>query len=188
MRYGGIYKITNVINKKCYVGSAVDIKRRLKRHLLDLQRNNHQNPKLQNEWIKYGEVNFQFEEIEKCERSLLIEKEQYYFNKLNPEYNIYPTAGSPLNYFVTDETKKKIATSHRGLKHSEETKIKISKAHKGKSFSKEHAKKIALAAKKRYENKKNHPMYGKKHSTASKKKMSESLKKLYKRGDLDGND
>jgi group I intron endonuclease len=183
MKNSGIYQIKNVVNGKRYVGSAINITRRLRRHVLDLQKNRHCNVLLQNAWNKYREEKFKLETIENCGRSILIDREQYYFNALKPEYNIYSTAGSPLNYVVSDETRCKIACSHLGLLHSAETKRKMSASHKGKSFSKEHSQKISKNAKERFKNKKNHPMFGKKHSEESKRKMSESLKRLYKQGD-----
>jgi hypothetical protein len=47
--------------------------------------------------------------MEYCEPSLLLEREQYYINELNPEYNILKIAGNRL-----------------GSKHSDATKIKMS--------------------------------------------------------------
>jgi len=59
-------------------------------------------------------INFSVTILEYCDKSDLIIREQYYFNKLNPQYNIL-----------------KIAGSYWGFKHSEDTKIKISKSLKG---------------------------------------------------------
>lgn len=44
--------------------------------------------------LKNGHSNFKLEIIEYCELSVLIEREQYYIDLLNPEYNILKTAGS----------------------------------------------------------------------------------------------
>ena len=64
--------------------------------------------------IKYGYSNFSVTILGYCNKSNLNIREQYYFNKLNPQYNIL-----------------KIASSSRNFKHSEETKMKISKSLKG---------------------------------------------------------
>jgi group I intron endonuclease len=48
--------------------------------------------------IKYGYINFSVEILEYCSPENRIEREQYYFDLLNPEYNILKKAGSPLGY------------------------------------------------------------------------------------------
>ena len=61
----GIYKITCLFNKKIYIGSSANTKRRLKEHVRLLKRNKHINIHLQDAWNKYGEQNFRYEIIEK---------------------------------------------------------------------------------------------------------------------------
>lgn len=60
MRKQGIYKITNTLNKKMYIGSSKNIKHRLKVHLRNLINNNHPNSRLQNSFNKYGIEHFSF--------------------------------------------------------------------------------------------------------------------------------
>ena len=57
----GIYKITNKIDGKCYIGQSSNIKKRFKDHRYDLKYNKHDNPYLQNAYNKYGKDNFKFE-------------------------------------------------------------------------------------------------------------------------------
>jgi hypothetical protein len=65
----------------------------------------------------------------------------------------------------------------------------IGDVYRGKSRDEAYCKNISSKAKERFKNKKNHPMYGKKHSDKSKDKMSETKKrknrerKLQKLGD-----
>lgn len=80
----GVYKITNIINNKFYVGSSKDIESRWSQHIYALQNGMHANQYLQNAWNKYGGDNFTFEVIEECEPSVQFEREQFYLNKLNP--------------------------------------------------------------------------------------------------------
>ena len=71
----GIYKITNLINSKLYIGKSKDIENRYKKHLTQLKHNNHINKHFQNSFNKYGEDNFLYEIIEECELNLLNDKE-----------------------------------------------------------------------------------------------------------------
>lgn len=59
----GIYKIKNKINDKVYIGESLDIRRRWREHICDLNNNEHINYKLQNDWNTYGEENFEFKII-----------------------------------------------------------------------------------------------------------------------------
>ena len=62
----GIYKITNKVNGKCYIGQSQDIATRFREHRYLLRQNKYGNNKIQNAWNKYGEENFTFEIIEEC--------------------------------------------------------------------------------------------------------------------------
>jgi len=60
----GVYKITCKNNNKFYIGSSIDINRRLKTHISLLKNNKHSNPYLQRAWNKHGVQNFKYEIIE----------------------------------------------------------------------------------------------------------------------------
>ena len=60
----GVYKITNTINGKFYIGSSYDIEGRWDCHKKCLKGNYHNNPKLQHAWNKYGQNAFIFEILE----------------------------------------------------------------------------------------------------------------------------
>jgi group I intron endonuclease len=87
----GIYKIENIINNKKYIGSAVNIDIRFKRHINDLKNNKHNNIYLQREFNKYGLENFNFECIEICDKKNLKEIEQKYLDDIFAikECNLY---------------------------------------------------------------------------------------------------
>lgn len=57
----GIYKITNVINDKCYIGYSKQIDERKSQHFRQLKNNKHENIKLQRAFNKYGLDNFKVE-------------------------------------------------------------------------------------------------------------------------------
>lgn len=114
----GIYKITNIINKKCYIGKSVDVNQRWGQHISSLDRNNHYNSHLQNAWNKYGKENFVFETLcETFSEDETNEKEIYfirYYKALTRKYGYNLRSGGE-GGTVSDETKQKISISHRGL-------------------------------------------------------------------------
>lgn len=59
-----VYKITCLSNSKIYIGSSIDVKRRIQNHKASLRNNRHDNEHLQRAWNKYTEDNFYFEVIE----------------------------------------------------------------------------------------------------------------------------
>lgn len=75
----GIYKITNILNQKVYVGQAVNIAERWKQHI---KRALGAEPLTQNKLYpamqKDGVWNFTFEIVEVCDKSKLNEREQYW--------------------------------------------------------------------------------------------------------------
>lgn len=99
--------------------------------------------------LKYGYSGFKLEILEYCDPSKCIEREQYYIDLLNPEYNISLIAGAPmtgrnhseetkkriseasLGRILSDGVKKRISEARKGIKLSEETKQKISESCKG---------------------------------------------------------
>lgn len=90
----GIYKITNQLNGKCYIGQSIDIKTRWIQHLY-CGKNNFQKGKLYPAMFQEGIENFTFEVLEKCDLSQeeLNNKERYwiqYYNSFNNGYNSTP--------------------------------------------------------------------------------------------------
>lgn len=107
----GIYLWTNKINGKRYVGSALDLRKRLLNYynisyLLDRK----DIMVIYKALLAHGFENFTLEILEYCEPSVLIEREQYYIDLLNPEYNILKIAGSRLGAKHTLEAIAKIKT------------------------------------------------------------------------------
>lgn len=134
----GIYKITNIINNKFYIGSAsLGFERRFIQHKSDLKQNKHRNIHLQRSYNKHGKSNFLFEIIEYCEPLKCLEREQYYIDTLLPHFNINPIAQSRLGAKLSKESclklsirmKGKIAWN-KGIPFSDEVKQKMSKSKK----------------------------------------------------------
>lgn len=87
----GIYKITNIKTKECYIGQAINITERFKQHAkcglgIDTPAAN----KLYKAMQEYGIWNFSWEILEECLKEELNEKEKYYielYDSKNFGYN-----------------------------------------------------------------------------------------------------
>jgi len=73
----GIYKITNLVTGRCYIGQSKDIDERFKQHFYHSDSIVDKNLKL------YGKDHFKFEVLEVCNENELDEKEAYYIRKYN---------------------------------------------------------------------------------------------------------
>jgi len=110
----GVYKIENQTTGRIYVGSSVDVKTRIRKHLGALRGDYHTNSRLQYAFNKYGEGDFEINILEETNESNLLNREQFYMDKFSAVtqgYNRCPSA--------------------HGFRHSEESKIKMSKAKMG---------------------------------------------------------
>jgi len=156
----GIYRITCIITGKFYIGSTKELRKRYQNHFGELQRKTHNNRKLQHAFNKHGINAFTFEVIELVLPAFLLEREQYWLDKLQPfgtkGFNIDRFAGSTrLGYTFSPESREKMRISHmgqvspnRGKKASPETRAKQSAAKKGKpsvDFTPEVRAKISAA-------------------------------------------
>lgn len=83
----GVYKITNLVNGKFYIGSSVNINKRWIIHRSTLRRGLGNSGKLQNSWNKYGEENFLFEVLVTCPIEYTFKLEQWFLTNLKPNYN-----------------------------------------------------------------------------------------------------
>lgn len=99
----GIYKITNKINNKSYIGQSINIEQRWKEHkkrIYNLNCSEYNKP-LYRSIRKYGLENFTFEVLEECSQELLNEKEQYWikkFNSFEEGYNLTPGGDSSIQH------------------------------------------------------------------------------------------
>jgi group I intron endonuclease len=130
----GIYCIRNIKNDKIYIGQSTNIASRFREHRSNLKNNRHGNQHLQNSWNKYGELNFSFEILEKCDIKDLDDREQYfikYYKSNIKNYGYNYESGGHKNKMLSDDTKKKISKNHKnvsgnnnpfyGKKHSDES-------------------------------------------------------------------
>jgi hypothetical protein len=139
-----VYITTNLINGNQYIGDHST--NNLNDGYLGSGR-----PYFQHAIKKYGKSNFKREILEhfnnREEAFLAQEKYINQFNTLYPNgYNISPKGGNKFKGSVSEESKRKMSNSHKGVKrepHSEETKLKIKKGNEGKKISKETREKIS---------------------------------------------
>lgn len=103
----GIYKITNNINQKIYIGQSIDIFKRWKNEIIKPP-----NEYLKNSFKKYGVENFSFDILEECSEEELDDKEKYYislFNSTNKNigYNItFGGTGGKMPSDIIEKMKK----------------------------------------------------------------------------------
>ena len=110
IKKSGIYTIFNLENGNRYVGSTNNLYCRLYQHIKELQDNKHMNSHLQNAWNKYGKDCFEYGILEYCLEDIRLDREKYYIDLLNPEYNLNGVnTDSILNH--SNETRKKISES-----------------------------------------------------------------------------
>jgi len=91
----GIYLWKNKVNGKKYVGSSVDLSKRLRNYLNISYLSDLKDIMLiYKALLTHGFDNFTLEILEYCNPSDLINREQHYIDLLKPEYNILKIAGS----------------------------------------------------------------------------------------------
>ena len=162
----GIYRITNTINGKVYIGSASDLAKRWSRHRTELNRGEHPNKHLQSSWNKYGEASFVHEVIERVEPGKLIEREQFYIDQLlntGSLYNLAPVAGSNLGLRHTAETRAKVSAATKKAMTAE-VRAKIRERMTGRILNPEARQRLRDIN------------TGKRHTPESRKKISEVQK------------
>ena len=177
---GSIYKITNTVNGKAYIGQTIHdaVKGRINDHL---NRTANGSRLVKRAIEKYGKEAFTYEIlhdgiIPEFLDTLEIEAIAK-FNTIAPRgYNL--ERGGNNGKMLSSETRRKISEAHKGKTLSAETRRKISEAHKGKTLSAETRRKISEARKGE-----NHPMFGKpptkgfsgkRHTPETRRKISEA--------------
>lgn len=145
----GVYKITNSVNNKVYVGKSVNVWKRWSTHKRKLLANIHFNTHLQAAVNKYGIEQFTCTVLESCSVNTLNEREIFWIMTLdsrnkNKGYNkVEGGEGGRLN----DSSIAKMKASLTGRRLSKDTKQKISQALTGKSRPQEVKDKISASKK-----------------------------------------
>ena len=169
--YNYIYKITNQINGKIYIGK-------------------HSTDNLDDGYMgsgilickaekKYGLENFTKEYLAFCDTEEKLNWfEKFYIKKCKAKevgYNLTDGGDGHLGFIMTEETKQKLSEAKKGKTFSKEHKQKLSEAKKGKTLSEDHKQKISEAIKKQLVEK-GVPFKGKYQSEETKQKISDAMK------------
>ncbi len=80
----GIYRWTNKCNGDIYIGQSSDLSARFIHYFNKSYISSKNHLIICRALIKFGYSNFSLEILEYCEKSVLLEREQYYLDKLNP--------------------------------------------------------------------------------------------------------
>ncbi len=152
----GIYFIKNKSTDKHYIGSSVNIERRIYQHLYLLKIGKCHSPKLQNSFNRHGEESFEFGILEICDLVRLKEREKFWIDNLNSVWGGYncsnDTECSTRGRIATKEQRAKMSEVQKRLSQSPERRkissdnlIAYNKSQRGIPKSKEHRVKISLA-------------------------------------------
>ena len=129
--YGVIYKLTNVTNRKIYVGATVNLRRRMNEHKnRKSHRNKSDNYAIARAVTKHGFDNFIFEVIDEAfsKHDLHVTEKMHIelLNTTNPEVG-YNSRTGHVNEKLNHRTRILMSKSHTGLVESARTKKKKSK-------------------------------------------------------------
>ena len=163
-----IYSCFNTITGKHYVGQTkFTAFERFRGHLKEsrMQKSHRKGSKFHSALRKYGKDAFNITVLTTCNTQDETDlAEQYwisYFNSTDDEFG-YNTAIGGLTHFGPKN-------------HSEETKAKMRAAKIGKKFTEEHKRKLSESNKGKHNHtKENHPLWGKKHSEDTRKKIADA--------------
>lgn len=202
-----IYKATNLINGKCYVGQTTrSLDKRIKEHSITTNKK-----PFQRALKKYGIENFIWEMLCECEDKLILNLRETM--KIIVEHSHVSEGGYNLTWGGDggntwesnqhkEETSLKLSKIRKGKKHTTEAKRKNSESHKGKTsgmLGKHHSQKTRDKISKNHANisGENNPNYGNtgekcycwgmKHSSETKNKMRIAALKREERRRNNGN-
>ncbi len=142
--YIGIYKITNKVNGKHYIGQSVNVRKRIQEHFRLLDLGKHTNEILQRAYNKHGRGNFEWSlEVDCVDASDLDDLENEFlqgrasFSEAEL-YNIADTAKVPMRgKHHTDATRKKMSEKRQAANHiftSQEYKARCSESQRRRAL------------------------------------------------------
>lgn len=147
----GVYRITDQVSGKFYIGSSTNVAKRWDQHRLRMQRGTHANPILQAIW-RAGPDRLRIETLCECGpvKAEILAAEQQALDAAgvgrNPLcMNVLTVAGSHLGRKRTEATRQALSLANRGKKHTDEAKAKMRAAKLGRKLTEEHKRKVGDA-------------------------------------------
>jgi len=125
----GIYRWTHKESGKNYVGSAIDLSKRLRSYYnlsylyLETKKNN---SLIYKAILKYGYSSFKLDILEYCDAAFIIDREQYYLDNFKFEYNTLKIARSLAGFKHSTYSINRMRIARLGKSLSESTKLKLS--------------------------------------------------------------
>jgi group I intron endonuclease len=150
----GVYALICKVTNKYYVGSSIHLGARLLDYMQPAYLARNSNRPILRALLKYSLNDWIFIILETCQSSVVLDREQYWLDFLEPEYNLSKEAGSTLGVNLSEETKAKLRAAQLGRTHTLETRQLMSETRKGP----------------------NNPWFGKSASEETKARLSSALK------------
>lgn len=177
----GVYKITNLVNGKVYIGASKNIEARFWKHKRCA------NSPIHSDLEALGVENFKFEVLLECPEDMLCQWERdmiALYDADDPEKGYNDKGDRPYSLKNSESHKGQKAWNkgepawNRGIPLSEEHKRKLSESHKGKSSPKKGIPLSDETRRKISETLKGHTTWNKgiPHSEETKRKISEAKK------------
>lgn len=110
----GIYRWINNVNGNTYIGSSINLSKRFRLYYnYDFISNkNKSKSMIHDALVSHGYSKFTLEILEYCDANIVLEREQYYLDTLQPVYNILKVAGNPSGFKHSDESILKRVNSY----------------------------------------------------------------------------
>lgn len=140
----GIYQWKHIESGKIYIGSAINLSKRLKNYFSESYLSQDKSMYICNALLHHTHSSFSLTILEYVNisnlskdqvKKLSLEREQHFLDTLNPEYNILKKAASSLRYKDTEGSLAKLSLVNKGEAnpfygkyHSDETKAIMSEA------------------------------------------------------------
>lgn len=163
-----IYKATNLINEKVYIGQTINNLKKRKRDHISNALNKENNMYFHRAIRKYGSNSFTWKILQECDTIEELNRLEIYYidlyNTFKNGYNLTLGGNSIMGFKHSEETKKRMSEAAKGRKLSKDQIQRLSEINKGKKLSEETRRRISES------------LRGKHHTKESIKKMSDAKK------------
>jgi group I intron endonuclease len=177
-----IYKSTNTITGKSYIGQTIKtLNRRKAEHKWTSSSTNSKSSHFHNTIRKYGWDNFEWSILCECDTKEELDGMEYHYiiqyDSYHNGYNLTWGGEGTHGYSHTERTKRAISKANKGKIHSDEWRLNHTNTLKGRKYSKNHCDNISKGNKGKvhtddHKNKISLSMTGKVHSNETKEMMS----------------